>query len=152
MLKKTHNEIINEIKNTETLTAIEIIRNHKNTNQCSIIINDELFSTPYETTYSSKLLQQIKNTINENIIVIMFNDDELPKAWAESYTLGGIPKEKHDRRVKFHPYNEMNEMFCIDRNNLWDITDYWEGTEYELTEDKCRWRFEIIKWYKNHLV
>ena len=153
MLKKTHNEIIDEIKNTETLTAIEIIKNHKNPNQCSIIINDELFSTPYETIYSFDLLQQIKNTVTDNILVIMFNDDELPLAWKQAYENADILKKyPDDRRLKFHQYNEMNEQFCIDRTLLWDITDEFKGTDHEITEDKCKWRFEIIRWYKSHLI
>lgn len=152
MQKLTQNEIIENIKKTETLTAVEIIRNHKNPSECCVVINDKLFSMPYETEYSFELLQAIKNTVSEDILVIMFNDDELPKAWAAAYTADGIPEERHDRRVEFHAYNDMNEMFCIDRTMLWDITDEFKGTDHELTKEKCIWRWTIIQWYKAHLI
>ena len=153
MKKLTQNEIITKIENEkDELTAVEIIRNHENPNECSVILNDKFFSVPYETEYSFELLQNIKNTIPEEVLMIMFNDDELPKAWAAAYTADNIPEERHDRRVEFHPDNDMNEMFCIDRTMLWDITDEFKGTPHELTRDKCIWRYEIIKWYKNHLI
>lgn len=152
MMHLNQTEIIENIKKTETLTAVEIIRNHENPNECSIIINDRFFSVPYETEYSFELLQNIKNTIPEEVLMIMFNDDELPKAWAASYTAAGIPEERHDRRVKFHAYNDMNEMFCIDQNLLWNITDEFKGTEHELTEENGSWMWHITKWYKNHLI
>lgn len=152
MMTKTQTEIIEEIKKNETLTAVEIIRSHKNPTVCSVIINDKFFSMPYITTFNFKLLQAIKNTVSEEILVILFNDDELPKAWAEAYTADGIPEEEHDRRVEFHAYDDMNEQFCIDRTLWWDITDYFKGTDHELTRDKCIWRWEIIQWYKRHLI
>ena len=133
--------------------AVEIIRNHENPNQCNVIINDQFFSCPYETEYSFELLTAIKTAVPEEAIVIMFNDNELPEAWKQAYKKAGIlEKYPDDRRLKFHPYNEMNEMFCIDQSLLWDITDEFKGTDHEVTEDKCKWRFEIIKWYKNHLI
>lgn len=163
-MKKTQNEILKEIKNTETLTAVEIIissEDHAIPNRplgtpvkASIIINDELFSTPYEIEegYTFDFLKTIKKTIPKEVLLIYFEDADLPKAWADAYTAGGIPEERHDRRVIFHPYNEMCEMYCVDRNLLWDITDYFKGTPHELTEDKCKWRYEIIEWYRNHLI
>lgn len=150
--KLNPNEIIEKIKNTETLTAVEIIRNHENPVECSVIINDEFFSTPYLTGFSFDLLKEIKNSVSDSVLVILFNDDELPKAWRDSYLADSIPVERHDRRVEFHRFDDMNEMFCIDMTLLWDITDYFKGTDHELTEDKCKWRFEIVKWYKSHLI
>lgn len=151
---KTQNEIIAKID--ENVTAVEIIRNHENLDECCVIINDMMFSTPYETKYSFDLIVAIKTQIakvNPEIIVIMFNDIELPTAWKQAYKTAGIlEKYPDDRRLKFHPYNEMNEQFCIDRTLLWDITDEFKGTDHEITADKCEWRFEIIKWYKNHLI
>ena len=164
MMKKTQNEILKEIKNTETLTAVEIIissEDHEIPNRplgtpvkASIIINDELFSTPYEIEegYTFDFLKTIKKTIPKEVLLIYFEDADLPKAWADAYTAGGIPEERHDRRVIFHPYNEMCEMYCVDRNLLWDITDYFKGTPHELTKDKCGWRWNIIQWYKKHLI
>ena len=152
MQKLTQTEIIEKINKTEELTAVEIIINHKNQLECSIIINDTMFSIPYETKFDFSLPAKIKNAVSDEVLVIGFIDSELSEAWKQSYLAGGIPEERHDRRVEFHAYNDMNEMFCIDRNLLWDITDEFKGTPHELTEDVCKWRFEIIKWYKNHLI
>ena len=142
---KTQNEIIAKID--EDVTAVEIIRNHENPDECCVIINDELFSTPYETEYSFDLIVAIKTQIakvNPEIIVIMFNDIELPTAWKQSYLQGGITEDRFDRRTEFHPYNEMNEMFCIDRILLMQIT----GQDDRM----AKWKEGIIKWYKNHLI
>ena len=154
MQKTTQTQIIKTIKNKkDELTAIEIIINRENPTECSVILNDEFFSIPYETIYNEKLIAEIKKTIPGKILLIQFIDYELPEAWKQSYKKAGIlEKYPYDRRLKFHPYNEMNEQFCIDRNLLWDITDEFKGTPHELTEEKCKWRFEIIKWYKNHLI
>ena len=117
---KTHTEIINEIKNTDELQAIEIIINGQPTStevECSVILSDNLFSWGYETIYNNELVDKLQCCVRgKDIILIQFIDTELPKAWEQSYLLGGIPKERHDRRVKFHPYNEMNELFCVDAN------------------------------------
>ena len=154
MKKITQNQIIEKIENKkDEITAIEIIINHENPLECSIILNDKLFSVPYETTYNNELISGIKKAIRgKKILLIQFIDNELPEAWKQAYLSDNIPEERHDRRVIFHPYNDMNEQFCIDRTLLWDITDEFKGTPHELTEEKCKWRFEIIKWYKNHLI
>lgn len=154
MQKLNQTQIIEKIENElSELTAVEIIINSENPTQCSVILNDKFFSCPYETTYNEKLIAGIKKAImGKEILLIQFIDIELPRAWADAYTAGGIEPARHDRRVIFHPYNDMNEMFCIDQSLLWDITDEFKGTDHELTEEKCKWRYEIIKWYKNHLI
>lgn len=145
MQKRTHNEIIAKID--EDVTAVEIIRNNENPNECCVVINDEMFSTPYETMFNFDLLVAIKTQIakvNEDIIVIYFNDIELPEAWKQSYLAGGITEDRFDRRTEFHAYNDMNEMFCIDRILLMQITG---------KDDRCaKWKTGIIKWYRNHLI
>lgn len=145
MQKMTHNEIIAKID--EDVTAVEIIRNNENPNECCVVINDEMFSTPYETMFNFDLLVAIKTQIakvNEDIIVIYFNDIELPEAWKQSYLAGGITEDRFDRRTEFHAYNDMNEMFCIDRILLMQITGI---------DDTCaKWKAGIIKWYRNHLI
>lgn len=148
----TQIEIIEEIEKTEELTAVEIIRSNEDANKCSVILNDKWFSMPYETDFDFALIVGIKQVISDEVILIMFVDNELPEAWRQSYLADGIAEENHDRRVEFHAYNDMNEMFCIDRTMLWDITDEFKGTAHELTEEKCAWRWNIIKWYKNHLI
>ena len=153
MQKITQNEIINKIKNEkDDLTAVGIILNHKNHNQCSVILNDEWFSIPYETDYTPELTAMIKETINDETLLIKFDDYELAEGWKQAYLKGGIPEERHDRRVIPRKYNDMNELFCVDRNLLWDITDYFKGTPHELTEEKCAWRYHAIQWYKQHLI
>ena len=145
MQKMTHNEITAKID--EDVTAVEIIRNNENPNECCVVINDEMFSTPYETMFNFDLLVAIKTQIakvNEDIIVIYFNDIELPEAWKQSYLAGGITEDRFDRRTEFHAYNDMNEMFCIDRILLMQITGI---------DDTCaKWKVGIIKWYRNHLI
>ena len=153
MQKITQNEIINKIENEkDDLTAVGIILNHKNHNQCSVILNDEWFSIPYETDYTPELTAMIKETINDETLLLKFDDYELAEGWKQAYLKGGIPEERHDRRVIPRKYNDMNEMFCIDRNLLWYITDEFKGTDHELTEEKCKWLWTMIQWYKAHLI
>lgn len=154
MQKITQNEIINKIENEkDDLTAVGIILNHKNHNQCSVILNDEWFSIPYETDYTPELTAMIKETINDETLLIKFDDIELPEAWRQSYAKAGIlEKYPDDRRLKFHPYNDMNEQFCIDRILVWNITDYFKGTPHELTKEKSSWMWYITQWYKQQLI
>ena len=62
MMKINQKELTQKLT-TERLeiTAVEIIRSHKNPELCSVIINDKLFSTPYIMDYSFELIQTIKN-------------------------------------------------------------------------------------------
>lgn len=152
-MKKTQNEIITKIENEkDELTAVEIIRNHENHNQCSIILNDKWFSTPYETDCTPELITLIKEAINPETLLIMFDDFELAEGWKQAYLKGGIPEERHDRRVIPRKYNDMNELFCIDRNLLWNITDEFKGTPHELTEEKCSWMYYMTLWYREQLI
>ena len=154
MQKITQTQILNKIENEKKeLAAIEIIISHENPTQCSVILNDELFGWGYETTYNNELIAGIKKTIQgKEILLIQFVDNELAEGWKQAYLKGGIPEERHDRRVIPRQYNDMNELFCVDRNLLWDITDEFKGTPHELTEEKCAWRFHAIQWYKAHLI
>lgn len=166
MQKITQNEILNKIENQkDELTAIEIILDHEDKERvnvplgtpekASIIFNDELFSWGYEIEegYTFDLLKTIKKALPENILLIWFVDSDLPEAWKQSYSKAGIlEKYPQDRRLQFHPYNEMNEQFCIDRNLLWNITDEFKGTPHELTKENGSWMWHITQWYKNHLI
>lgn len=154
MRKITQTELKEKLENTKNeLTAVEIIINHKNPTQCSVILNDTLFSHGYETTYNNELIAKIKKTIHgQEILLIQFIDNELTEAWKQAYLSDGITEDRWDRRVIPREYNDMNELFCVDRNLLWDITDYFKGTPHELTEEKCAWRYHIIQWYKQHLI
>ena len=154
MQKITPNEIINKIETKkDELTAVEIILNHENHNQCSIILNDKWFSIPYETDYTKELETNIKTTINDDTLLIKFDDIELPQAWRQAYEKADILlKFPNDRRLQFYSYNVMNEQFCIDRNLLWNITDEFKGTDHELTEENGSWMWHITQWYKDHLI
>jgi len=155
MEKRTQTQILKEIKNeNKELTAVEIIISHENPTQCSVILNDKLFSWGYETTYNNELIAKIKKAIQgKEILLIQFIDSDLPEAWRQAYSKAGIlEKYPDDRRLQFHPYNDMNELFCVDRNLLWDITDEFKGTPHELTEENGSWRYHAIQWYKNHLI
>lgn len=151
MRKITQTEVVNKIENEkDELTAVEIIISHENPTQCSVILNDELFSTPYETTYNNELIAEIKKTIRgKEIFLIQFIDHELSEAWKQSYIQGGIPEERHDRRVIPRKYNDMNELFCIDQTLIDDLTGKWIGTPWEGVP---KWKEGIIEWYKNHLI
>ena len=133
MRKITQTEVVNKIENEkDELTAVEIIISHENPTQCSVILNDELFSTPYETTYNNELIAEIKKTIRgKEIFLIQFIDHELSEAWKQSYIQGGIPEERHDRRVIPRKYNDMNELFCIYQTLIDNLTGKWIGTHGE---------------------
>ena len=138
-------ELFNKIRNEERLTAVEIIVSSEDEKLCSVVINDRMFSCPYKVVYNDELKNEIKNIVDDEILVIEFVDNELSEAWKLSYSLGGIEEERWDRRVVFHPYDDMNEMFCIDMMTLEEI----KGENfYPLPE----WKEYIIDWYKEHLI
>ena len=93
----------------------------------------------------SKLKNEIKNIVDDEILVIEFVDNELSEAWKLSYSLGGIEEERWDRRVVFHSYDDMNEMFCIDMMLLEEI----KGENFHPLPE---WKEYIIDWYKEHLI
>lgn len=166
MQKKTQSEIIDEIKKTENVTAVEIIVSDEDASipnrpllspiKASVIINDKMFSIGYEIEegYTFDFLRTLKKEVlDDDVLLIWFKDAELPEAWRQAYEKVGIlENNQNDRRLQFHQYNDMNEMFCIDRILLWDITDEFKGTEHELTEETGFYRWHITKWYKNHLI
>ena len=151
MKKQTQTEAIANLINEDTC-AVQIIKNHKNPKQASIITSGTFFTQGCEIEYTDDLIDKVKDAISQDTIIIMFNDIELSEAWKQSYLKSGITEDGFDRRVEFHPYNELYEVVCIDQTLFWDITDYFKGTDHELTEEKCSWRWNIIKWYKNHLI
>lgn len=132
----------------QELSAVEIIRSHENPDKCSVILNDRIFSWDYKMDFDFELISLIKEMVSEDVIVIMFVDNELPKAWEQSYLEGGITEDRFDRRVEFHSYEDMNELFCIDMMLLREIKGEFDGTPWE----PCSWRKGIIKWYRNHLI
>lgn len=143
----TKNELFNKIKNEEELTAVEIIISSEDEKLCSVIINDIMFSCLYNVVYDDELKNEIKNIVDDEILVIEFVDKELSEAWKLSYLLGGISEDRWDRRTIFHPYNEMNEMFCIDEFLLEEILGISRHQDHI-----PKWKEYIIDWYKEHLI
>lgn len=140
------------MKNIDNETrAVQIIKNH-NSDKCGVIISDEFFSSLYETDYNENLKNEIKSMLNEEAILFEFTDKELTEAWKDSYTKAGISEDRWDRRTIFHPYNEMNEMFCMGSDLLDDITGKWIGTPWECTEESCNWKYYMIEWYKTKII
>ena len=138
-------ELFNKIRNEERLTAVEIIVSSEDEKLCSVVINDRMFSCPYKVVYNDELKNEIKNIVDDDILVIEFVDNELSEAWKLSYSLGGIEEERWDRRVVFHSYDDMNEMFCIDMMLLEEI----KGENFHPLPE---WKEYIIDWYKEHLI
>lgn len=138
-------ELFNKIRNEERLTAVEIIVSSEDEKLCSVVINDRMFSCPYKVVYNDELKNEIKNIVDDEILVIEFVDNELSEAWKLSYSLGGIEEERWDRRVVFHSYDDMNEMFCIDMMLLEEI----KGENFHPLPE---WKEYIIDWYKEHLI
>lgn len=138
-------ELFNKIRNEERLTAVEIIVSSEDEKLCSVVINDRMFSCPYKVIYNDELKNEIKNIVDDEILVIEFVDNELSEAWKLSYLLGGIEEERWDRRVVFHSYDDMNEMFCIDMMLLEEIKG-------ENIHPLPEWKEYIIDWYKEHLI
>ena len=138
-------ELFNKIRNEERLTAVEIIVSSEDEKLCSVVINDRMFSCPYKVVYNDELKNEIKKIVDDEILVIEFVDNELSEAWKLSYSLGGIEEERWDRRVVFHSYDDMNEMFCIDMMLLEEI----KGENFHPLPE---WKEYIIDWYKEHLI
>lgn len=148
MQKINKTQLIKEVKDEE-VNAVEIIRSNEEPNKCSVIICDDMFSCPYEAEFNFELIQTIKENAHKDLTVIMFVDNELNEAWKQSYLEGGIEENRHDRRVEFHKYNDMNEMFCLDEFLLGQIKGNYRG----MTDDDLpAWKVGIIKWYRNHLI
>lgn len=146
---KTKTEILEIINNESDLKTIQIIRSSDDLTKCSIIVGDRLFSMMYETEFNETLIEEIKSIIDNDILLISFFDVELSDAWKSSYLEGGIEKSRWDRRVKFHQYNDMNEVFCIDRTLKDEILE--EGIFGDFNE-LPNWKKGIIRWYQRHTI
>ena len=145
----TQNEIRQKINAEDELNGICIIQNHENEKECVMYISDKLFTCGYKMEFNLENLNTVKKSVDEDVLVFVFTDKELQEAWIESYKRGGISEDRFDRRADFHPFNIPHELFCIDRNLLWHITDYWKGTPHE---GHPKWMDYIIDWYKSHSI
>ena len=149
MIEITTQQIKQKVTESGKLNGICIIQNHENKKECVMYISDEMFTMPYKMDCSFENILEVTNNVEEGTLVFMFTDKELQEAWIESYKRGGISEDRFDRRADFHKFDEPHELFCIDRNLLWHITDYWKGTPHE---GHPEWMEYVIEWYKNHLI
>lgn len=138
-----------KIENEDELNGIKIIISSEDETKCSVVISDRMFSCLYEMKYSEDLKEIIKDLIDDDTLLIEFIDVELSEAWKESYLQGGISEDRFDRRVIFHQYNDMNEMFCLDEMTTGEIKGNYRGFG---DDDLPSWKVGIIKWYRNHLI
>lgn len=147
---KNESEIKNVINGEDGIKAVQLIMGDNEEEIC-MVISTEMFSTPYLIPYNKRqfVYDELWDT---KVKLFLFTDKQLTEAWKDSYTKGGIEQERWDRRTIFHPYNQMNEMFCMGDDLLDDITGKWIGTPWELTEDKCAWKYHMIEWYKTKLM
>lgn len=140
-------EIATKIENKEA-KAICIVQNHENKSEAVAYVSDRLFTFPIQIEYNFETLTAIKNAVNEECFVFVFTDKELQDAWIDSYLDGGISEDRFDRRTEFHKFDEIHEIFCIDRMTLMEIRGDFDGTEWEASE----WKKGIIAWYKNQAI
>ena len=137
-----------EIKNViteEDVKTVQIIMS-ENENECSMIVGTEMFSTLYLISYNKRqfVYDELWDT---KVKVFLFTDSELSEAWKTSYLNGGIEEERWDRRTIFHPYNEMNEMFCIDMMLLEEILGISRHQDHI-----PKWKVGMIEWYRKKLL
>ncbi len=147
--KLTKNQIAKKLN--ERFLTVQIIQNHEDKTQASLILGDKFFTCAYEIDYDDETLWLICNhdvIINEETPIFVFTDKELQQAWINSYLQGGISEDRFDRRADFHPYNELNELFCIDLFLLEDITGERRGGDETLQN----WKKGVINWYRNQLI
>lgn len=137
--EKQIKEIINDVE----IKTIQLIMGENKEEVC-MVIGTELFSTPYLIPYDKRqfVYDELWDTKTK---IFFFTDAELSEAWKESYIKGGIDEDRWDRRVEFHSYDDMNEMFCIDTYTLEEILDI---SQHCISD----WKIGIIEWYRRKLL
>ena len=142
---KNKNEIRKVIESEDEIKAVQLIMG-ENEKEVSMIISTTFFSTLYVIPYELKqfVYDELWDTKTK---LFLFSDIELTEAWKASYLNGGIEEERWDRRTIFHPYNEMNEMFCIDEFLLEEILDTSRHQDHI-----PKWKVGMIEWYRKKLL
>ena len=142
---KNKNEIRKVIESEDEIKAVQLIMG-ENEKEVSIIISTTFFSTLYVIPYELKqfVYDELWDTKTK---LFLFSDIELTEAWKASYLNGGIEEERWDRRTIFHPYNEMNEMFCIDMMLLEEILGISRHQDHI-----PKWKVGMIEWYRKKLL
>lgn len=136
---------IKNVINDENVKVVQLIMGDNEEELC-MVVGTRMFSSPYLIPYNKKqfVYDELWDT---KVKLFLFTDSELTEAWKQSYLNGGIEEERWDRRTVFHPYNEMNEMFCIDDFLLEEIL----GISYH-QDHIPNWKVGIIEWYRKHLI
>ena len=142
---KNKNEIRKVIESEDEIKAVQLIMG-ENEKEVSMIISTTFFSTLYVIPYELKqfVYDELWDTKTK---LFLFSDIELTEAWKASYLNGGIEEERWDRRTIFHPYNEMNEMFCIDEFLLEEILGISRHQDHI-----PKWKVGMIEWYRKKLL
>ncbi len=139
-------EEINEKLTSENLKTVQFILPTEDNGECAMIVGTKMFSSMYIIP-SDKFLDTFNHLYDKSVLIFKFTDSELTDAWKESYAKGGIPKEQWDRRTIFHPYDEMNEMFCIDSLMYEEICG-----ENQDRYDLPSWKEGIVEWYRDKIL
>ena len=142
---KNKNEIRKVIESEDEIKAVQLIMG-ENEKEVSMIISTTFFSTLYVIPYELKqfVYDELWDTKTK---LFLFSDIELTEAWKASYLNGGIEEKRWDRRTIFHPYNEMNEMFCIDEFLLEEILGISRHQDHI-----PKWKVGMIEWYRKKLL
>lgn len=141
---RTETEIENVITEEDVKTVQIIMGNEEEV--CSIVVGTEMFSSLYLIPYNKRqfIYDELWDTKTK---VFLFNDFELSEAWKESYIKGGIDEDRWDRRVEFHSYDNMNEMFCIDMMLLEEILGISRHQDHI-----PKWKVGMVEWYRKKLL
>ena len=138
----TDYDMIKETIDTTTNMKVGQLIFSKDSDNCSLIIGTEMFSSqliiPKSLALDTGLLIRDKH-----IPLFVYEDSELPEAWKKSYIDGGIEEKDWDRRTEFNPYDRMSEMFCIDSYFLSQIMGDAPVPD---------WEEGAIKWYRSKMV
>lgn len=143
----TQAEIKQKLTENEDIKGICVIQNYLNTNEAVMYISDDIFTYGFRIECNSENLELIKSNVDNEVLLYLFTDKDLQEAWIESYMRGGISEDRFDRRAEFHKFDVPHELFCIDRNMWWHLTDYFKGTPHE---GHPEWMEYVLEWYKNH--
>ena len=146
----TEQQIDRIIENDGKIFTAQLIMSRTNNEEFGLVIGTRMFSSHYIA--SIDLMGHICKQLKEKeILTFRFYDEDLTEAWKNSYTYGGISKDDWDRRTVFHPYSEMNEMFCIDDMTFSEITGY-DFHGFELRHPIPNWKRWVIGWYKRCII
>lgn len=137
---------LEEVLDNERIETVQFIHSDDECDECAMILGTRIFSSHY--VMPKELVKfAVVLLSTRKVLMFEFSDKELTNAWKKSYEDGGISKDRWDRRTVFHPYSEMNEMFCIDNLMLEEIKG--ENAEfYELPS----WKVGVVNWYRDNIL